>query len=99
MGESKVRFSKKFADDLADLVYFIESKGMPQTAQKYVNKVYNFIHRLQYDKVEFAYCNDVARSLSGLKCIKFNTKYTLVFYQFPNEVIFMEFIPSKLLRK
>jgi len=62
MGQVKISYSKQFADDLADLVYFIESKGMLITAEKYIVKVYEFIESLKFEKVQYAYCKDNLRS-------------------------------------
>jgi hypothetical protein len=39
MGKVKITYTNQFADDLADLVYFIESKGLIVTARKYIEKV------------------------------------------------------------
>lgn len=82
---------------MSDLIYFIESKGIKETAQKYVAKVYAFIESMNFEKVQFAYCKDEARSNIGLKCIGYKRKYTIVFYQFSDEVIITEYIPYKML--
>jgi hypothetical protein len=80
MGKVKITYTNQFADDLADLVYFIESKGLIVTARKYIEKVYEFIESLRFDTVEYAYCKDKVRSYEGLKCISYKGKYTIVFY-------------------
>jgi len=97
MGKITIRYTNKFADDLADLIYFIESKGLIETAHRYVTKVYAFIESMKFDKVNYAYCKDSVRANAGLKCLRYNNKYTIVFYQFSDEVIITEFIPSKML--
>jgi hypothetical protein len=98
MGQIKISYSAQFADDIADLVYFIESKGMLSTAKNYAEKVYAFIESLDFKKVNYATCKDRLRAYDGLKCISYKRKYTIVFYQFEEEVIVTEFIPSKLIR-
>jgi len=97
MGKVRLKYTIKFADDLADLIYFIESKGLKETAYRYVEKVYAFIESLKFENVDYAYCKDTIRSNLGLKCVKYNSKYTLVFYQFPDEVIITDFVASKML--
>jgi hypothetical protein len=97
MGKVEVKYTSQFADDLADLIFFIESKDMIATATKYADKVYDFIEKLNFDKVKFAYCKDPSRKQLGLKCIPYNKKYTIVLYQFEDLVIVTEFIPSKLI--
>jgi hypothetical protein len=97
MGKVEIKYTKQFADDLADLVLFIESKDLISTAIKYSDKVYDFIENLKFKKVNYANCKDPSRYQLGLKCIPFNKKYTIVLYQFEDLVIVTEFIPSKLI--
>ena len=49
--------------------------------------------------INYATCKDRLRAYDGLKCISFKRKYTIVFYQFEEEVIVTAFIPSKLIRQ
>ena len=97
MGKVRIIYTTQFADNLADLIFFIESKGLVKTAQKYAERVYNFIEKLPFNKFNYKYCLDPNRADLGLKCIKFNNKYTIVFYQFEDDVIITEFIPFKLI--
>jgi hypothetical protein len=97
MGQVRIRYAGEFADDLADLVYFIESKGLKDTANKYIERVYAFIESLNFEAVNYAYCHNLKRAALGLKCIRFNSKYTIVFYQFSDEVIITNFVPSKMI--
>jgi hypothetical protein len=98
MGQIKISYSTQFSDDIADLIYFIESKGMLSTAKNYVEKVYAFIECLDFKKVNYATCKDRLRAYDGLKCVSYKRKYTIVFYQFENEVIITEFIAQKLIK-
>ena len=95
MGKRKVSFLDTFIDNVASLSLYIESKGLPHTAIQYKNKIYDFIEQLDFDLVEYSKCRDPERALLGLKCVIFNKKYTMVFYQFENEVIITEMIPSQ----
>ncbi len=98
MGKIQIKFTSQFADDVADLAYFIESKGLFETAEIYAYKLYSFIDRLNFEIVDYAYCSDIDRRAAGLRCLIYRKKYTIVFYQFQDEVIFTEFIPSKLIK-
>ena len=95
MGKTKIIFLDTFIENLASVSFFIESKGLPQTAILFKEKVYDFIDDLNFDKTEYARCRDPERANSGLKCIPFNKKYTIVFYQMDDEVIIIEFVASK----
>lgn len=57
----------------------------------------NFIRNLDFVKIEFAICQDLERAELGFKCITFNKKYTIVFYQLDDEVIITEFIATKMI--
>ncbi|MCP9762366.1 hypothetical protein [Lacihabitans soyangensis] len=97
MGKTKIIFLDTFIENLASVSFFIESKGLPQTAILFKEKVYDFIEDLNFDKTEYARCRDPERASSGLKCIPFNKKYTIVFYQIDDEVIIIEFVASKMI--
>jgi hypothetical protein len=97
MGKTKIIFLDTFIENVASVSLFIESKGLPQTAILYKEKVYDFIENLDFDKTEYADCREPERARSGLKCLPYNKKYTIVFYQFEAEVIFTEFIASKMI--
>ncbi len=97
MGQRKITIQTEVAEEIADIAYFIESKGLPETAIKFTKSVMNFIRSLEFDKIEFAACRDLERAELGLKCIPYNKKYTLVFYQLEDEVIITEFILSKMI--
>ncbi len=97
MGKFKIKYTSKFADDLAGLIHFIKIKGLKETACKHVEKVYSCIESLNFEKIDYAYCREVTRANAGLKCVRYNAKYTEVFYPFSDEVIITEFSPSKML--
>jgi hypothetical protein len=97
MGESKIIFLDTFIENLASVSFFIESQGLPETAVKYKNRVYDFIEKLDFDIVDYPICRNQHRAVLGLKCIQFKNKYTIVFHQYGNFVIITEFIPSKLI--
>ena len=97
MGKTKIIFLDTCIENLASVSFFIESKGLPQTAILLKEKVYDFIEDLNFDKTEYARCRDSERANSGLKCIPFNKKYTIVFYQMDDEVIIIEFVASKMI--
>ncbi|MCP9770737.1 hypothetical protein EGI22_22760 [Lacihabitans sp. LS3-19] len=97
MGKTKINFLDTFIENLASVSLFIESKGLTQTAILFKEKVYDFIENLNFDKTEYSTCRDPERASSGLKCILFNKKYTIVFYQMGDEVLIIEFVASKMI--
>lgn len=97
MGKTKIIFLDTFLENIASISFFIEAKGLPQTAIEYKNRVYDFIESIEFDKIDFQICRDPERAYQNLKCIPYNKKYTIVFYQFSDEVIFTEYVASKLI--
>lgn len=97
MGKTKITFLDTFIENLASVSFFIESKGLPKTAILFKEKVYDFFEDLHFDKTEFSTCRDPERASLGLKCIPFNKKYTIVFYQMDDEIIITEFVASKMI--
>lgn len=79
MGKTKIIFLDTFIENVASVSLFIESKGLPQTAILYKEKVYDFIENLDFDKTEYADCREPERASLGLKCLPYNKKYTIVF--------------------
>jgi hypothetical protein len=97
MGSRKIPIRPQVAEEIARIAFFVESKGMPETVIKFTKKVMGFFRNLNSDLVEFPFCRDQIRASLGLKCIPYTKNYTTVFYQLEDEVIIMEFIPSKMI--
>ena len=95
MGFREVVIRQSVIDDLADIAWFIESKGMPQTAKQFVDETYDFLGSLVKSDRSFATCREPDRKLIGYKCVVYKKKYTIVFIETDRELIICEFIPSK----
>jgi hypothetical protein len=87
MGYRKITIESEVAEEIANISFFIESKGLPETAIKFTKSVMNFIRKTDFDRIEFPDCREPERASLGLKCIPYNKKYTIVFYQLDSEVI------------
>ena len=98
MGSRKVIVKRSAAESIAAVAWFIESKGMVATAEKFTDKVYDFLESLSDERKSYALCRDPQRSLLGYKCVSYRKKYTVVFFETEEEIIIVEFISSKLIR-
>lgn len=98
MGSRKVIVKRSAAENIAAVAWFIESKGMVATAEKFTDKVYDFLESLSDERKSYALCRDPQRSLLGYKCVSYRKKYTVVFFETEDEIIIAEFISSKLIR-
>lgn len=66
--------------------WFIESKGMLATAEKFVDSIYDFIEGLADDRKVHPVCRDPDRHAPGFKGRSFKRKYTLVFLETESEL-------------
>lgn len=97
MGKRKITIRREVAEEIANISYFIESKGLLETAEKFTKSIMNFIRALDFERIDYPICRDPDRANLGLKCLPFNKKYTIVFYQMEDEVIVTEFVASKMI--
>jgi len=97
MGKRKIIIKESVARSIAEIAWFIESKGMIKTAQKFSDAAYDFFETLTDDRKVYAPCRDEKRKIIGLKCLSYKKKYIIVFLETDFEIIVSEFIPSKLI--
>ena len=97
MGRRKVIVKQTAADNIAAVAWFIESKGMIATADKFVDDVYDYFIKLSDTRKSYPLCRDPHRAFFGFKCITYKKKYTIVFIETGSEIIVCEFISSKLI--
>jgi plasmid stabilization system protein ParE len=71
MGNRKVTVKRSAAESIAAVAWFIESKGMVATAEKFSDKVYNFLESLSDERKSYALCRDPQRLLLGYKCVSY----------------------------
>lgn len=97
MGKRKISIRESASESIAEIAWFIESKGMPATAERFADDVYDAIEKLADDLINHSACKEPARKSLGLKCVPFKKKYTIVFFESHSEIIIHEFIASKLI--
>lgn len=97
MGRRKIIVKQTAADNIAAIAWFIESKGMLATADKFADDVYDYFIKISDTRKSYSLCREPQRSLLGYKCIPYKKKYTVVFVETKSEIIICEFISSKLI--
>ena len=97
MGKRKIIVRQSAAKAIAQIAFYIESKGLPITAERYADSFYDFIETLSNDKKSFRLCSDSKRASLGFKCIQFKNKYTIVFLETEKTITVCEIISSKLI--
>lgn len=98
MGKRKVSILESAAEAVADVAYFIESKGMPTTAKKFIDEAFEYFEKLSYDIVEHKPCNyNNQWKYLGYRCVTYK-KYVVAYLSQKGEIIICDFVASKLLK-
>lgn len=97
MGPRKIIVKQTAADNIAAIAWYIESKGLIATADKFADDVYDFFIKIANKLKSHPICRDPNRARLGYKCISYKKKYTIVFIESESELIICEFISSKLI--
>ncbi|MCP9754194.1 hypothetical protein EGI26_03320 [Lacihabitans sp. CCS-44] len=97
MGKRKIRIKKSASESISSISFYIESKGLAKTAEKFSDSVYDFIEKLNSEFINHRLCREKNRAALGLKCVNFQKRYTIVFFENEKEIIITEFRPSKLI--
>jgi plasmid stabilization system protein ParE len=95
VGQREIIIKEPVADSIAEIAWYIESKGLVATAERFADDVYDFFAKLSDSRRSHAICRDPERAIIGYKCIAYKRKYTIVFLESDDELIICEFIPSK----
>ena len=82
MGSRKIVVKPGAAENIAVIAWYIESKGMLVTADKFADDVYDFFVKLAESRKSYAICREPVRAALGYKCVPYRKKYTIVFIVF-----------------
>ena len=85
------------SENIAAIAWFIESKGMLATAEKFSDDVYNYFLELADNRMRYRICSEPARASLGYKCVPYKKKYVIVFIETNKELIICEFVSAKLM--
>jgi hypothetical protein len=95
VGYREIIIKESVADSIAKIAWYIESKGLIATAEKFADDIYDFFVKLADSRRSYPICRDPERAIIGYKCIPYKRKYTIVFLESDDELFICEFIPSK----
>ncbi|MGI8635333.1 MAG: hypothetical protein ACR2KZ_08010 [Segetibacter sp.] len=98
MGKRKVSILEPAATAVAEVAFFIESKGLPETAKKFIDEAFAYFDKLSDDMIEHMQCRNRVWKRLGYRCITYKKKYVIAFLSLKNEIIICDFIASKLIR-
>jgi plasmid stabilization system protein ParE len=97
MGKRKVNILDTAAAAVAEVAFFIESKGMPDTAKKFVDDAFIFFEKLADTKMIYRPCQYQRWIALGYRCATFRKKYTVAYLNMQNEIVVCDFVLAKLL--
>jgi hypothetical protein len=95
VGRREIVIKETVAERIAEIAWFIESKGLVSTAESFADSIYDFLIKLSDSRRKHAICREPERALLGYKCIAFRKKYTIVFLETDDELMVCEILPSK----
>ena len=71
MGRRRAIINQSAAESIAAIAWYIESKGLIATADKFVDNVYDFFITLADKRKSYPLCREPQRVLLGYKCIPY----------------------------
>lgn len=98
MVKRKVSILEPASTAIAEIAWFIESKGLPETARNFVNNAFNFLEKLSDDRIEHKLCSYKKWRELGYRCVPYKKKYIIAYLSLRKEVVVCDFVSAKLLK-
>ncbi len=97
MGKRKVTILEPAVEAVAEIALYIEGRGLPETAKRFVDEAFAFFEELSNDIKVHHPCKYTPWKQLGFRCANFKKKYVAAYLALSNEVIVSEFALQKLL--
>jgi hypothetical protein len=97
MGKRKVSILEPAATAVAETAYFIESKGLPATAKKFIDNLFLFFEALSDERIEHRPCSYPNWNKLNYRCVTYRKKYVIAYCCLQDEIVICEFTAAKLL--
>lgn len=98
MGKRKISILEPVATSVAEISWFIESKGLPQTAKKFVDEAFDFFEALGDDRIEHKPCAYLKWKQLGYRCVPYKKKYIVAYLSLLKEIVICDFVSAKSLK-
>ena len=98
MGKRKVTILETAVTSIAEIALFIERKGMPQTAKKFVDDAFQFFEKLSDEKLDHKPCSYGRWKDLAYRCITYKKKYMVAYLSQQKEIVICDFVSSKILK-
>ena len=97
MGKRKVVILETAVKNVAEVAMFIEAKGLPKTAKKFVDEAFVFFEKLSDEAVTHHPCRYEIWAVMNYRCANFRKKYVAAYLDNTDEIIICDFTLQKLL--
>jgi hypothetical protein len=99
MGKRKISILEPAATAVAEIAFFIESNGLPLTAKKFTNEVFDFFESLADERIEYRKCIYKKWQTLDYRCITYKRKYVVAFISGKDEIVICDFVAAKLIKE
>jgi len=96
VGKRKVTILDTAVESVAKVALFIEGKGMPETAKRFVDNAFVFFDELSNERQVHRPCRHLTWKKLTYRCATFRKKYTVAYLEHSKEIIICEFALTKL---
>ena len=98
MGKRKVSILEPAATSVAEIAFFIESKGLSQTAKKFVKEAFEFFEKISDEIIEHKPCSYNQWKNLNYRCVTYKKKYVIAYLSQEKEIVICDFVSAKLLK-
>jgi len=97
VGKRKITILDTAVDGVAEVAFYIEGKGLPQTAKKFVDEAFEFFYALSDERIVHRPCSYLPWKELTYRCVTFRRKYSIAYIEHAREIVICEFALTKLL--
>jgi len=97
MGKREVTILNNVVETIAEIAFFIESEGLPETAKRFVDEAFRFFETLSDDSVKHRDCRYKRWENLGYSCVNYKKKYVVAYLDLSDEIIICDFVSAKLI--
>lgn len=96
--KQKVIFSEEATQAIVDVSLYIEQRGFPETAERYVQRMINFGYSLAILPNKYPICRFPKFAKRNFRCAIFERTYTFIYKTISEKLIIYNVIHSKCLK-
>jgi plasmid stabilization system protein ParE len=79
MVKRKVTILEPAVEAVSKIAFFIESEGLPETAKRFVDAVFDFFEKLADEKIIHRPCKYLPWQQMNFRCATFRKKYAVAY--------------------